>query len=190
MPLISIFIETPGLMVHGFHDGMEMVLKHKAKILLYCVYFLVKIKSSNHKIFEGCICHHPAPVQAGSIPIIYLDIAKSSGIHFKSWFNNSSIFLDLDNSFILQILHFPYHIYQIFLPRYLLAHGCVWWMLLRLCAIGRAPRKIFCFSWWLDHQTGSGQSRYCKRLFWYCIRSHLFHLHLRCNKRQAQILLW
>ena len=104
MPLISIFIETSGLMEHGFHDGMEW----KAKILLYCVYFLVKIKSSNHKIFEGCICHHPAPVQAGSIPIIYLDIAKSSGIPFKSWFNNSSIFLDLDLSFILQIRHFPY----------------------------------------------------------------------------------
>ena len=83
MPLISIFIETSGLMAHGFHDGMEIV-KHKAKILLYCVYFLVKIKSSNHKISKGCICDHSAPVQAGPIPIIHLDIAKSSGIHFKS----------------------------------------------------------------------------------------------------------
>ena len=187
MPLINIFIETSGLMAHGFHDGMEIV-KHKAKILLNCVYFLVKIKSSNHKIFEGCICHHPAPVQTGSIPIIYLDIAKSSGIPFKSWFNNSSIFLNLDFSFILQTRHFQF--LSNFLARHLPGHGCVWWMLLRLCAIGRAPRKIFCFFWWLDHQTGSGQSRYCKRLFWYCIRSHLFHLHLRCNKRQAQILLW
>ena len=105
--LINIFIETSGLMAHGFHDGMEIV-KHKAKILLNCVYFLVKIKSSNHKIFEGCICHHPAPVQTGSIPIIYLDIAKSSGIPFKSWFNNSSIFLNLDFSFILQIRHFQF----------------------------------------------------------------------------------
>ena len=138
--LINIFIETSWLMAHGFHDGMEIV-KHKAKILLNCVYFLVKIKSSNHKIFEGCICHHPAPVQTGSIPIIYLDIAKSSGIPFKSWFNNSSIFLDLDLSFILHIWHLKFlHFYPIFRSDRISSVG------LEECRIGRVKDwNVWCY---------------------------------------------